>query len=362
MLSSPIFQAVKQRKKKKKFSPSRHGCQALIVIDATPIRKKAKRDYERALHDLEQTRSQAEEFHKEDKPRFLLWLNSHFGALLTEVREASQKLEIHRQLMFEVESEVLFSNISYGRAYQRVLQRKDHPEPQPADPPQDGAGGPGRESSEEEPDAGRGFGFGGSFEDALNDFFNGFEDEFVDAFGIPRDKSGRRAARGRPAPVSSRIKEMYRAVVRRLHPDTQSEMTAQKMEWWHQAQHAYQTGDVEQLEVILTLSEIEEKGTTTTTSVSLLHRIAHQLKSSLRALKTQLMGYKRDPAWNFSKRTDLDAFAGQTRRTLADDLSGINKDIEMIERQFRQWAEQALGRAKKGNSRRRSPHQPEFLF
>jgi hypothetical protein len=44
--------------------------------------------------------------------------------------------------------------------------------------------------------------------------------------------------------------------LRRLHPDTQREMTAQKSEWWHQAQAAYEAGDLEQLEVILTLCEI----------------------------------------------------------------------------------------------------------
>ena len=35
--------------------------------------------------------------------------------------------------------------------------------------------------------------------------------------------------------ASKRLKELYRAVVRRLHPDSQREMTAQKTEWWHKA-------------------------------------------------------------------------------------------------------------------------------
>jgi len=45
-------------------------------------------------------------------------------------------------------------------------------------------------------------------------------------------------------------------VVRRLRPDIQREMTPQKTEWWHQAQAACEAGDVEQMEVILTLGEI----------------------------------------------------------------------------------------------------------
>ena len=77
-------------------------------------------------------------------------------------------------------------------------------------------------------------------------------------------------------------------MVRRLHPDTQREMTAQKTEWWHQAQAAYEAGDLEQLEVILTLCEIGDSGTTAHTSASLLQRITAKLKSSLREIKRQI--------------------------------------------------------------------------
>src|ERR1017187_6369352 len=43
-----------------------------------------------------------------------------------------------------------------------------------------------------------------------------------------------------PVLAGKRLKELYRAVVRRLHPDSQQEMTAQKTEWGHHAQAAYE--------------------------------------------------------------------------------------------------------------------------
>jgi hypothetical protein len=67
-------------------------------------------------------------------------------------------------------------------------------------------------------------------------------------------------------------------VVHRLHPDIQRDMTAQKTEWWHQAQAAYEAGDVKQMEVILTLCEIGDSGTTAHTSASLWQRITAHLK------------------------------------------------------------------------------------
>ena len=124
---------------------------------------------------------------------------------------------------------------------------------------------------------------------------------------------------------SKRLKELYRAVVRRLHPDSQREMTAQKTEWWHQAQAAYEAGDVGQLEVILTLCDIGESGTTAHTSASLLQRITAQLKSSLRETKRQLTQHRRDPAWNFSGRTDHALMADQVHRRLFGDLMEMRR-------------------------------------
>jgi hypothetical protein len=107
-----------------------------------------------------------------------------------------------------------------------------------------------------------------------------FMNEFFRKFGPgarPQDNHGPRTGQHTEstasAHASTRLKELYRSVVRRLHPDSQREMTAQKTEWWHQAQMAYEAGDVEQLEVILTLCEIGDSGTTANTSASLLQRI-----------------------------------------------------------------------------------------
>ena len=72
---------------------------------------------------------------------------------------------------------------------------------------------------------------------------------------------------------AARLKDLYRALVRRLHPDSQVEMTPQKTEWWHQAQAAYQIGDPDELELILTLCEIGDTGTTAHTSASMLQRV-----------------------------------------------------------------------------------------
>ena len=339
--------------------PANHS-RALVRVDGTDIRKKIKKDYEKALRDLENSRRQLDQFQQTDLPRFTGWLNTHFGALLTELRELNQKLAADEELIFQVEREIMFSGCSCARAYQRVVELREHPEA-----PQPGPAGRGETDGDRDP-------FGarpesrteGSEEDPMEEFMNEFFRNFgpgarpQDNHGPPRGQPPESAA---PAQASARLKELYRSVVRRLHPDIQREMTAQKTEWWHQAQAAYEEGDVEQLEVILTLCEIGDSGTTAHTSASLLQRITVQLKNSLREIKRQLAGQRRDPAWNFSRRTDHDALAVETRRTLMGDLERMRFQFRTVQEMIARW-KVAAERLKQPRRRKKHTQNGEFSF
>ena len=301
-------------------------------VDGAEIRKKIRKAYEKALRDLENSRRLLDRFHQTDQPQFTRWLNSNFGALLTELREMNQKLAADHAIVILVQQEVLFGGISYARAYQRVMAIKENPEPPPPRP------GDGAERSAFE--AGEEWGSPGDEEERADEFMN-------ELFGKSRPGGGSREAHrsrmgpsaGPAAPVLAgrRLKELYRAVVRRLHPDCQQKMTAQKTEWWHQAQAAYQAGDAEQLEVILTLCEIGEAGTTAHTSASLLQRITVQVKRSLREIQRQLRAMRREPAWNFSGRTDHAAIAEQVGRELVGELMAMRRRWMETQDLLAQW-------------------------
>lgn len=342
--------------------PSANHCRALVRVDGAGIRKKIKKDYEKALRDLENSRRQLDQFHQTDLPQFTRWLNTRFGALLTELRELSQKIAADEYLVFEVENEAMFTDGSYARAYKRVMELRENPEPPDSQPT-----GAGEQTGEQDPSGAR--------RDSRNvedeeDPMEEFMDEFFRQFesgARPRDNDGPRAGQhtgsAKPAPDSTRLKELYRSVVRRLHPDIQGEMTAQKTEWWHQAQAAYEAGDVEQLEVILTLCEIGDSGTTAHTSASLLQRITAQLKNSVRQIKRQLAELRSDPAWNFSRRADHDALAVQTRRSLMGDLERMRYQSRVIQEMIQRW-KVAAERLKHKPRRRQKfhPQNREFLF
>ncbi len=334
-------------------------CRALVRVDGTGIRKKIKKDYEKALRDLDNSRRVLDRFHQTDQPQFSRWLNSHFGALLTELRELNLKLAADDAIVFLVQNEVMFGGGSYARAYKRVMELRDNLEPPPPPPPSgDRAGKHER------------FGAGPDGEN-LDDEDDPLKAIFEEMFGElgpderPWEEHGRQAGQqsqaAAPAHVSKRLKELYRAVVRRLHPDSQREMTAQKTEWWHQAQSAYEAGDAEQLEVILTLCEIGESGTTAHTSASLLQRITAQLKSSLREIKRQITQRRREPAWNFSSRTDHAAMEEQVRRELTGELMAMRRRWMDTQELIAKW-KAAAEKLKPSRRRKASPLEPEFQF
>ena len=329
-------------------------CRALVLVDGTVIRKKIKQDYEKALGDLGHSRRILEQFHETDHPQFTRWLNSHFGALLTELRELNQKMAADEAFVFLVENEVLFGGGSYARAYKRVMEIQENPEP--ASPLNENGKPDGMRDS-----FWSGQDYGGDPLEALyNDLFDAFgpgEDPMEHCGPPPRQRAGEAS----PPHISKRLKELYRAVVRLLHPDSQREMTAQKTEWWHQAQAAYEAGDAEQLEVILTLCEIGESGTTAHTSAGLLQRITAQLKSALREIKLQIAQLRRDPAWNFSGRTDHAAMADQVRRGLLGELSAMRRQWMETQELIAKW-KAAAEKLKPSRRRRSPPPNPELPF
>lgn len=83
-----------------------------------------------------------------------------------------------------------------------------------------------------------------------------------------------------PKPLQSRIKELYRQLVRRLHPDTRAESDAEVSAVWHEVQEAYSDGNVERLEMLLAMTDLQENATGEHTSLSQMRSVLSELRRS----------------------------------------------------------------------------------
>jgi hypothetical protein len=305
----------RKRTSRKTVRPSGAGWE-LLVVDGTPIRKKARRDYQKAVRDLAAARLESERFQQEDKPAFSRWMAKKFGALLAEIREFQGRLAELQQLVAEVEEELEFGpHSTASSAYREVKTRRETAEQDELE---------AEEAEPKEPN--------GSHEASENNFNKAAEDFFEQA-ARERENAAREKKLARQ---SGRLKELYRALARRLHPDKGLKLTPREKEWWHQTQAAYETGDIEQLEMILTLLEVEDKGAKQAT-ISTLHQLTAAFKKSLRALKRQLAEFRRDIAWNFSRRQDHDLLARQMRFTLEADRRKLQWVLQRYEEQIQLW-------------------------
>lgn len=298
---------------------------ALILVDGAAVRRKLKRDYDKVVRDLNKAREELERFEKRDVPQFNRWVSKQFGALMTEIRETAQRVTECDLKLLEMEREVLFTGASPGRAYQRVMNRYRAAEKEK------------QTDSEDEQEQ----------KHSARDGHGGERFEQEDPFFHRPPKSGKKMG------VGARLKELYRALVRRLHPDTQKEMTAKKLEWWHQAQAAYEKRDAQQLEVILALCEIDEAGSTEKASLSVLQRITAQFKHSLRELRRALKKHQCDLAWEFSTRKDLTQLAETLRKKMTRDLERMRRELELMEEQMSLWAAQSKRSPRRVYYRRR---------
>ena len=190
-----------------------------MIIDGEPIRNKARKDYEKVLRDIDKAKAEVERFEREDSPRFSKWLHSTFGAVITEARELNQRLMQARAQVSEVQQEHFFGgHRSIAEAYRTVMERAEEERRAAEEPGQEEA----KFSHEEEE------------EDFTREEEEAFRD-FASAMGFDLEDEENMASRSRKAAeLPARLKELYRAVVRRLHPDKLETLSPREVEWWHQ--------------------------------------------------------------------------------------------------------------------------------
>src|SRR5260370_34405554 len=94
---------------------SANPCRAVVLVDGTGIRKKIKKDYEKALRDLDNSRRQLDQVHQTDLPQFTRGLTTHFGGLLTEIRQLAPQIAADEALAVHVQTECMIRTGPYAR-------------------------------------------------------------------------------------------------------------------------------------------------------------------------------------------------------------------------------------------------------
>jgi hypothetical protein len=185
-----------------------------------------------------------------------------------------------------------------------------------------------------------------------------FEDFKAKILGGGRAEPQQRERPAEPAkPEHARIKEVYRLLVRRLHPDTRAEKDAEISALWHEVQEAYGHGNLERLEMLLALTDIRSNAAGEHTSLSQMRSVLRELRRSFNALKRSLGSAKRELAWNFARSSDHSALRVRLQRQFESDIAGQKARLREIEALISSWSVPPQTR-----KRRMTRAHPEFGF
>ena len=209
----------------------------LVLLDQTVIRKQTLGECHKTLKKIDKAKQEIEQYEKVDKPAYEKWIQENFGELITRIRMHSQEIQEKRALIEEIQEEAFFQRITFIEAFKIIKYRKAHPEEFEKSKAKENEKKENfwEKIPEDDDDD--------VFKEDLNDFFKKFnmnEDEF-ESFR----RGFRNGENDKDRNFDVRLKERYRLIVQKLHPDKNKKATPMEQELWFEAQEAYKKKDLE---------------------------------------------------------------------------------------------------------------------
>jgi hypothetical protein len=312
---------------------------------------------------LERARSGWNRFERKDKPAFVRWRAREFGALLSNAREVEVQIRDGQALVHEVEMEMRRGFQDAHSAYQRVMFQRSNPSAAPeeqAEIPRIGERASQKLSDFEKealfqewvqrslgtnPDKMDDEAYSTTFEAFKSHMFRSPVEE------MRSENTRRRATRERVTrklegeeeveverKVDARVKELYRILVRRLHPDLRADANAAVSALWHEVQEAYAASDVPRMEILLALSDIEANHVSNQTSVAQMRAVLAELERALRALEKSLLEAEAEDAWNFAQTGPTSGLRLRVELELKSDLAARTRHLDILTKTIAEWA------------------------
>lgn len=331
---------------------------SVIRLDTARLRQKALKDYTKAEKSLEELKSELKAYHERDKPGFRSWVHKMFGDIMTRQRELVDEIGRLNDQINDIRDLMFRFNLSEVEAYRKSLWRRDHP---------DEAEEEDRIYDEKKRKAAQKAGFDPDSDDDIfgDDDDASFEEAFADMF----EKMTGQAFPGRDSDVPGQpkqkedktAKEVYRTIVRRLHPDHHGTMTEAQKELWHEAQDAYRQRDVNALYNVLSRCDNGGAGIGRHSPVSLILKLTKQLKSAARSLRSEFKNMKRDPAWNFAERSNDPKYVSRLKNELRDVTRDMEYQLREIKQMFKELDyEASVAAPRKRGAGRRAAQSEQF--
>ena len=260
----------------------------LVLLDQAKVHADAAAACQRELGRLEKAEAELLRFEAEDREPFGRWMAATFGPTLTTLRELNAEIATRSALVAKVEEEMFWTGETSERAaFARVRMREENP-------------------------------------------------DLVAATNraVPRGNAPMWERTAPQQPDDARIKQLYRVLVRRLHPDMRAKDAPDVSALWHEAQEAYATGNVERLE---SLAGMTDTAVCPQTSVSQMQATLKNIRAVLAAAQQKLRAARADAAWHFAKLGERTQLERKMQTQLDAETAEATKRLNALKARIAGW-------------------------
>jgi hypothetical protein len=265
----------------------------LIPVDSTARRKQERASYQKRAQKLDTDTQRLRSFEEREIPAFELWVQCEFESDITTIRETEAAIESLERLLEDAESYAACKGISERAAFKILDDAREsgrYEEIWAELAAQAAAAEDTCDDSERDP-----------LDDFLDEAFAFLGDDGDDDDRqAPPDQDRRHASGENPA--AKHMRDLYRQLVRVLHPDVNADLTDEQKRLWHEVQEAYEWGDVRRLELLHRAVTNSDSAQIRLETIPIgdLMALRRGIEARLRSIGRSLRAAKKHPAWDFS--------------------------------------------------------------
>ncbi len=337
---------------KTSIKPRPFGFYALIRLDISLVKEELLRKWKKAERDFEKQQKEWDAYCNEDRPAYEKWLHATFGSRLTELRELHEQVSRKSWFIEQLECLSDLSGKTPRKLYQELQKKTKNGmsihdamveyvnEFNAYDEDDD---------FEEEDDLNEEFDrifeeLGEEDGDLKEEFGKIFED-FEDIFGDKKKSAGRNPeTRNQQA----RIKDIYRKLCFKLHPDTGCDFNAENSRLWHQIQEAYQKNDLDSLLAIQASLDMKQDPMAGHISCTQILAVINNFKNGLRSVRALVRNARQDSSWGFLAWSDKERKAAmrQLEQQFIREQHSLKYELEYMESIEKKWSRPTVPRPK----------------
>lgn len=341
--------------------PKPFGAYMLIRLEITEVKRELLQSWRRAESEFGKQQRQWDAYCNEDRPAYEKWKHMTFGSRMTELRELHEAL--HRKTWFIDQMELVCDlygrkpSALYRELYKKAvdgktmhealndyiaeLRKKDEDDDDDDEFDDDNIFGDNdnHEMDDEEDFLKNIFGkfFKGDDDENDSDYRKIFDDEDENPWGAKK-----RIFRENPEVknIKTRIKDIYRKLCFKLHPDTGCDFNAENSRLWHQIQKAYQENDLDSLLAIQAAQDMKQDPMASHITCAQILAVINEFKDGLRSIRGLISNAKRESSWAFLSWSDKQRKAAMTKVELqiTREMQSLKYEMEHLDRIENDWA------------------------